>query len=179
MIVPTRQRAELPVKALAAGVVHAGLAPAVAAPVAEALNEYLERGLIGQHSAALPHGDMVRGVEAHRSDVAEGADLLALPRGPERVAGILDQPKVVLLAEGRDRFHVEDIAQGVGDHDGLGLFAARLFELGDVDLVAGQGDIDKDRDAAILQNRIHRRRKACPDGDYFIARLDLPVAQLG
>ena len=52
MVVAVRQRAERPVEALAAGVVGAGAAPAVAAPVAERLGELLQQGAVGQDGAA-------------------------------------------------------------------------------------------------------------------------------
>jgi hypothetical protein len=66
MVVAAGQRAQLPVEALAAGVVHTGLAPAVAAPIPETVDEHLQRRLVGQHRAALAHGDVVRRIEAHR-----------------------------------------------------------------------------------------------------------------
>ena len=121
----------------------------------------------------------MRRVKAYRGDVAEGAHLAALPRGAERVAGVLNQPQVVLLAEGRHRIHIEDIAQGVRNHHGLGIFAARRFELTHIHFVARQRDIEKDRHAAVLQDRVYRRGEARTHGDHLIARFDLPVAQLG
>ena len=52
VIVSARQRTQLPIETLAAGVVFAGLAPAVAAPVAKGLNQGLQRRLVGENSSA-------------------------------------------------------------------------------------------------------------------------------
>ena len=52
MVVAAGQSAELPVETLAAGVVDAGLAPAVAAPVAPTVDEDLQRRLAGEDGAA-------------------------------------------------------------------------------------------------------------------------------
>ena len=79
-----RQLAELPVEALAAGVVLARVAPAVAAPVAERLDQRLQHaGVLVQHRAALAHRDVVGRVEADRGRVAEGADVLAVVVAPD------------------------------------------------------------------------------------------------
>jgi len=50
---------------------------------------------------------VVRGVEAEGGDVAEGPDGLAVVAGAERVAGVLDEPEIVLLGDRRDRLEVE------------------------------------------------------------------------
>ena len=76
-----------------------------------------------------------------------------LPGRSERIAAILNQPQVVFLHESGDRVKIEDIAQGVGDHDGLCFFAARGFELSHVDFIGRQGDIHENRYQAILNNR--------------------------
>ena len=64
VIVALRQLAQFPAKALAAGVVLAGRAVAVAAPVAEALSNRLEFVIVGEDGAALAHGNVVGRVEA-------------------------------------------------------------------------------------------------------------------
>ncbi len=78
-----------------------------------------------------------------------------------------------LLAEGGDGVEIEDVAEGVGDHDGAGAVAAGGFELGDVDLVGGQRDVDEDRDEAVLEDGVDRGREAGGDGDDLIAGLEL------
>ena len=52
----------------------------------------------GQHRAALAHRDVVRGIEAHGREVAEGADVLPAVGRAQGVAVVLDQPEIVLLA---------------------------------------------------------------------------------
>ena len=47
-------------------------------PSRGSFDQHLQGGLIGQHGSALAHGDVVRGIEADRGDVAEGANLPAL-----------------------------------------------------------------------------------------------------
>ena len=176
VVVAAGEGAELPVEALAAGVVDAGLAPAVAAPVAEAVDEDLEGWLVGEDGTALAHGDVVGGVEADGGDVAEGADLLALEGGSEGVAAVFDEPEVVFFAEGGDGFGVEGVAEGVGNHDGTGLLAAGLFEFGDVDFEGGEGNVDEDWDEAVLQDGVNGGGESGGYGDDFHAGLELAVA---
>src|ERR1017187_2164740 len=102
MVIPAGQLSELPFVALAAGVLLPGIAPAVAAPVAKRLNEHLQIGLVGQHRSAFAHGDMVRRVEADSGDIAKRAHLAPLPRRPERIAAILNQPEIVFPDESSD-----------------------------------------------------------------------------
>src|SRR5215472_6612600 len=138
VVVTAGQFPELPVESLAAGVFFARLAPAVAAPVAERLNDQLKVWLVGQDSAAFAESDMVRRVKTNRRDIAKGSYALPLPGRAERIAAILDKPQVVLLCKGSHRIQVEYIAQRVRDHDGARFVAAGGFELGDVDLIGRQ-----------------------------------------
>src|ERR1017187_10671173 len=117
MVIPAGQLPELPVVTLAAGIFLAGIAPAVAAPVAKRLNEHLQIGLVSQHRSTLTHGDMVRRVEADGGNIAKRAHLAPLPRRPERIAAILTQPEIVFLDEGGDSVKVKDVAQRMGNHD--------------------------------------------------------------
>ena len=119
------------------GVLLAGLAPAVAAPVAEGFGDLAECGVAGQHGAAFAHGDVMGGVEGQRGEVAEGAHLAALPGGAEGVAAVFHQPQAVGLGEGTHGIEVEGVAEGVGDHDRLGARREGRFEHGHVDVVAG------------------------------------------
>src|SRR5277367_6276003 len=179
VIVATRQRSKLPIEALPASIVFAGLAPAVPAPVAEGFDEYLQRGLIGEYGPTLAHGDMVRRIEAYRCDVAEGADFAVAVRGAEGVAAVFDQPQVVLPREGSDGIQIKHVPQGMGDDDRPGFFAARSFELIDVDFIGGQRDIHEDGHETVLKDGIYRGGKAGGDGDDLVARLELAFAQFG
>ena len=73
MVVSLGEFAELPLEAFAAGVVLAGGAPAVAAPVTEGFGVGLERCAADDvHRAAFPHGEVVGWVEGLSGEVAEG-----------------------------------------------------------------------------------------------------------
>jgi hypothetical protein len=73
---------------------------------------------VGEDAAALPHRDVVRRVEAHRGEVAKGADGPSPIRRAHRVATVLDQIEIVLLDERRHGVEIERIAEGVRDHHG-------------------------------------------------------------
>ena len=74
VVVSLGQLAELPTEAFAAGVVFAGGAPTVAAPVAKALGVGFKRRMRDDiHRAPLAHREVVRWVEGLRGDVAPDA----------------------------------------------------------------------------------------------------------
>src|ERR1035438_1190205 len=154
VVVPARQVAKLPVESLAARVVFAGMAPAVAAPIAERFDENLRSGLVGEHCPALAHRYMVCGIKAESCDVAESAHLASFPGGAKRITAILDQPEIVLFHKRGDGIEVENITQRVSDDDSHGLLAAGRFELVGVDLIGGQLDIDEDGYKTVLKNRV-------------------------
>ncbi len=91
----------------------------------------------------------------------------------EGVAVVLDEPEIVLAAELEDVGDRKGIAQGVGDHDGLG-FAWRVcgFQLLGADVSGGGIVIDKDGYGSRLDNRRNGGRKTCGDRYDFIAGLD-------
>src|SRR5688572_23803676 len=88
VIVSERKVAQLPGEPLAAGVVLPRLAPAIASPITERLDEPLERRLLGEDAATFTHGDVVRRVEAHRRHVSEGAHGAARIRRTDGVAAV-------------------------------------------------------------------------------------------
>src|SRR5260221_1852378 len=120
VVVTERQLAQLPAEALAAGVVLAGSAIAIAAPVAEGVDEGFQLGAVGEDGAAFAHGDVMGGIEAERADVAEGPDDTPVVGGAEAVAEVFHEPEIVALAQIRDRGEVERVAERVGQHDRLG-----------------------------------------------------------
>ena len=177
------QVAELPVEPLAAGVVVAGVAPAIAAPVAKALHQFFEPWRIGKHDAAFTHGDMVGGIEAAGGRVTKLPDMLPFILGPERIAAILDQPKVVLAAKIGHCSTVERIAKGVRKHHSPRAVAKGCFQSLHIDVVGGARlwmlHIDKHRHEVVLQNRIDRRGKARSNGDHFISPGESLAEELG
>src|SRR5687768_3306752 len=74
VVVSVRQVAELPVEPLAARVLLPRLAPAVTSPVSKRLEDRLHLRRVREHTPALPHRDVVRGIEAHGGEVPERAD---------------------------------------------------------------------------------------------------------
>ena len=110
VIVALGKGAELPVEPLLASVVVSWRAEAVAAPVAEGFGDRLELAVVGKDRPALAHGDVVRGIETQGTDVAEGANELALVGRSQGVAAVLDEPEVVRLAQPRDDIKVEGVA---------------------------------------------------------------------
>src|SRR5207248_11750452 len=58
-----------------------------------------ERQVRGQYAAALTHRQVVRRVEADGRQVAEGTGQLAVVRGSDGVAVVLDEEQVVVLGE--------------------------------------------------------------------------------
>ncbi len=172
-----RQRSVLAGEALAAGVLGPRLAPAVTAPVAERLDELLQRRPVRQHRATLTEGDLMGGIERERRQVAERPDLPAVPGRAERVAAVLDQPQTVALAERRDGIEVERIAQRVGHHHRPRAIAHRRLQPLNVDVVLGQGDVDEDGHEPVLQDRVDGGWEAGRDRDHLVARAQPPIAQ--
>ena len=179
VVVAIGQRAELLAEALAAGIVLAAGAVAVAAPVAEAAGDSGELVVVGEDCPTLAHGDVVGGVEAERTEVAEGASVAAVVAAAEGVAVVFDQPEVVLVAEVAQRAQLEGDAHGVGHHDGLGLGADGGFDGLQGRDIGAELDIDEDGYGAELDGRVHGGRETGSDGDDFITFLDAPVAELG
>src|SRR5205814_7041662 len=70
VVVALGQLAQLPLEALAAGVVLARHAPAVAAPVAERLHRALQPGLPREHGASLAARTVLLGIERMMALVA-------------------------------------------------------------------------------------------------------------
>lgn len=179
MVVALWQGAEFLAETFVAGVVFAGCAIAVAAPVAERFGNFFEFGVISEYGSAFAHGDVVGRVETECADVAKGADQFAVVGGTERVATVFDQPQIMLFAQCYDHVQVVRIAQGVGQHDGFCLAADSGFDLAGINVVGAQFDIDEYRHSAKLQDRVDGGGETCGDANDFIARLDRTVAQLG
>lgn len=126
VVVALRQIAVLTIEAMAAVVVLSGGADTVAAPVAEGTDNLVQQRIVRIDGAALPHRHMMRRVEARRSEIADRSREIfhASERigRAERVAVVLDEPEVMLVAERFDCLEVEWIAERMCDHDGFRLF---------------------------------------------------------
>ena len=95
----------------------------------------------------------------------------------DAVTAVFNQPELVLTAKLSDHIHVERITQGMGDHDCLRLAGERLLQMVGIDVQATV-DIQKHRDAAILDDGVDGRRKPTSDGYDLIPPLDSPIPQL-
>lgn len=196
VIVAFGEFAELPAEAFVAGVVLAGGAPAVAAPIPEALGVGLERGTADDvDRPTLTHGEVVRGIEGLGGNVAPGAGIAGdvdtirgnagrVLRDAERlgardghgvgaaesIAVVLDEPKVVLAAKLQHGTEIEGIAEGVGDHHGLGLAGdVGGLELVGADVAGGGVVVDEDGNRAELDDGGDGRGKPGGHGDNFVA----------
>ena len=181
VIVALGQVAEFPAETFAAGIVVSAGAPAVTAPIAEAFHERLERHVAHDiDRAPLAHREVMRRIKGLRGEVAEGAGKLTVIARTERVAVVLDEPEVVAAAELGDGREIEGVAQGVGHEDGFG-FARNegLFELIDAHVERDGIDIEKDGDAAVLNDGRNGRGKARRRGDDLIAGTDTARTELG
>src|SRR5919204_614655 len=125
VVEPERERAELVAEALAARVVLAGLAPAVAAPVAERAGDPVQLAARGEHRPALAGRHLVRGIEGERREIAERADGLPVDARAESVAAVLDEEHAALAAQRRDRRRVVGEAHRVREDDGAGALRYR------------------------------------------------------
>ncbi len=106
-----------------------GIAPAIASPVAERIDQNLQIGLVSKYRPALAHRDVVGRIETAGGDIAEGANATSLPGRSQRIAAVLNQPQIVFADELHDRIEIEDIAQRVRNDDCPGLLAAGGLEL--------------------------------------------------
>ena len=170
VIVAVGERAELPVEALAAGIAHARLAPAIAAPVAHGKARLAHAALVDDDHAALAQGHVMRGIKRNGRHRAERADELAVPRRAERVAAVLEQPEIVLLREGRERVEIARNADRMRNKNRARLRPDRRLDLRRVDVVNARLAIDKNRDEPVLHQRRQRGRKCHRRRDDLVAR---------
>lgn len=179
VIIAGGQGAKLPIESLATGIVAAGGAVAVSSPVAEAFCDCFQFWVIGKDGAAFSHGDVMGGIEAQCADIPKGAHHLASVGGAQRVAAVFNQPEPVFFAQGRNLIQVIGIAQGVGQHDGLGLRRDGGLDQVGVDVVCAQMNVNEYRDGTKLNNGIDCRREAGSDADHFIPGQNSSFSQLG
>ena len=119
-------------------------------------------------------------VKGLRGEVPEGS---REPRGfsrkavpaSKRVAVVLDQPEIVLPAEGEHRFQVKGISQGVRHHDGLRFPGGEgLFQHFNARIAGGGVAVDENGDGSILDDGRHGGRKTRRAGDDFVPGSDAP-----
>ncbi len=170
VVVAGRQIAQLPTEALAAGVVLAGVAPAVAAPVANGAGGFLEPRMIDDNAAPFAHGHVVGGIETERGHIAEGAGEFAVEGRAEGVAVIFQQPEIVAAGNIGDDIHGAGIAERVRNQDGSRARADGVFNQVRIEVVCSHFAIHKNRNQAVLHDGSQRGGKRDGRRNDFIAR---------
>src|SRR5665647_28749 len=114
--------------------------------------------IVRHQHPALDGGDVVGEEERERTEVAERPDLPVVDRAAERLTGVLDDPQVVLPCELHQRFHVDRVTQEVDRHDRAGSGGQGLVQTLRLKVQGVGVDVNKNRHAAVLQDRSQRRR---------------------
>ena len=183
VIVSERKLAVLHGEPVPAGVILAGWARTVPSPVPEGTDGLVEEGVVGVDRTALSGGHVVRGIEAGGADVADSTGESELSvvgvLGAEGIAVVLYEPEVVFITEILDLLDVEGVAEGVCDHDRLGLGGEGFLQHGGIDVVLGDGDIHEHGYCTILDARCDSGGESACDGDDLVAGEDPAVAQEG
>src|SRR6266436_5383483 len=159
VIVTERQPAQLPFESFAAGVLFAWFAPAVASPIAEGFRQCAQHGLIGQNTPSFAHGHMVCRIKANGSQVAKGADLLALEQTPNSVAAVFDEPESMATGEVCNRAEVKRVAQSVSQNNGSCFLTIGFLELTNIDVVSRHCYVKEDGNEPVLDDRVDRGGK--------------------
>src|ERR1700681_4231962 len=95
VVVAGRHIAELPLEALAAGIVLSRRAVAVTTPVANRFDRTPKQVIVSEYGAALAHGDVVCRIEAQGTHVTKSADLFISVCCTKCITAILDHPQIV------------------------------------------------------------------------------------
>ena len=124
---------------------------------------------------------MVRRIEAGSANIAPSASKASLAvngiLGAQCIAVILDQPQIMCIAEFLDRRQIKRIAQGMSNHDRLGLGRKGCFQSSNINVVLRNCHIHKHRHCTILDGRGHSGGETAGNRNDLIALLDLTVTQ--
>src|SRR6266571_2982485 len=118
-------------------------------------------------------GDVLVGVEGEDGDRVEGADLVPLVFGADRVGRVLDDRQVEFFCQGADRVHVARLAGEVDRNDGLCFYGDLLPYFACVDVQGTGLDVDQNRLCAAQDNHADRRGEGHGGSDDLVSRLDL------
>ena len=181
MIISLRQISILAVISVTAEVIAARRTYTVTSPVTHRPDDLMKKRIIGIYRSSLAHGHMVRRIERRCSDITDGTGLLGHAvnciKRSERITVILNQPQIMLIAELLNCLKIKRISQSMSHHNGLGLLGISLLKKLSFNTVARNIHIQKYRHAAILNDRIYRRRKARSNSDHFITRTYSPFTE--
>jgi hypothetical protein len=122
---------------------------------------------------------MMGRIEALRAQIAEGPGRLPVIGASEGVAVVLDEPQAMAGAEIAARLQIEGIAEGMGEHDRLGLAGREcLLQLLDARITRDRIVVDEDRDRSILHDRSYGGRESGRGCDHLVARSDPAILEL-
>ena len=122
--------------------------------IAERQNDAIQLRVVRNDRAAFAHRQMMRRIERKCADMSDRAGVFIIPLRAQSVAGIFDQPQIVLLADLDDFIHVVHIAQRMRQKDALCSRRNRFFDFVDVDVVGAGFGINEHGDKPVLKNRI-------------------------
>ena len=179
VIVTYRELTELSVKTVAAEIISSRRTRTFSSPVPERSDDLIKQRIVGVDRAAFAHSHVMRGIERRSSDIAYCTCqiLLAIKNvfASQCITVIFDKPQIVLVAEFLYRLKIERIAQCVSDHDYLCLVGKRIFQLGNIDVVLRDGNVNKYRDNTILDSRSNCRRETSCNSDHLVTGNHLSV----
>ncbi len=123
VIVACGKFAVLTVKSMSAEVVPARRTYAVASPIAEGANNFVQQRVVCIDCAALAHSHVMRRIETRCTDIANSSSQLIFAVNSvfraECVTVILNEPQTVSVAEFLDSAEIEGISQCMCDHNSL------------------------------------------------------------
>jgi len=150
VIIAGRQFTQLPAETLATGIIFTRCAITITPPIPERVDQQLELVIVGKDGAALAHGDVVGGIEAECANIAKSAYLLIGISCAQSIATIFDQPQAMLMTQRGHDFEIEGVAQGMREHDGLGLGRDGGLDPLRIDVIGGDMDIHEYRHSTEL-----------------------------
>ncbi len=128
--------------------------------------------VVGDDHAALAGGDLLVGVEAEDSGVAEGADGFAAVLASQPLARIFNHSNLVPAGDRAVLGHEDRVAEGLDREDGFGLGRDRVLDALRVHVQGLGADVHEDRLRADIQNAVRRRDEGKGRGDDLIAGAD-------
>jgi len=109
--------------------------------------------------------------------MSEGARVPPFIRTAECIAIIFDKPQLIFFRDLQDRIEVKGIAQCMCEKNAFCFYGNCRFDLLYIDVICRNFDVHEYRHTLILDNRRNGRWKSCRHRDYFIPRLQSPVAK--
>ena len=126
--------------------------------------------VVGRNAAALPGRDLFVWVEAEGSRRAPAARRLIVDRGPQGLAGIVDEAEVVRVGQVVQRGPVGRYAEHVDGQEGFRLGREGGLDGLHVEVVRLRVDVDEAGPQVFVQQHVRRGHEAERGGDHLGAR---------